>query len=85
MEEATTPARLLRGRPSLLLDDLLLSILSHLDVATLVKTKQVCRTWRDTCTEAIDAKQTSVTRKAFTTSQELRQAIQQRHQILLAV
>jgi surface protein len=55
---------------SLLPDDLLLPILSHLDVKTLIEKKRVSRIWRDTCTDAIDAKQT----KTFSTNQELRQA-----------
>jgi surface protein len=38
----------------------------------LIEKKRVCRSWRDTCTDAIDAKQT----KAFLTNQELRQAVQ---------
>jgi surface protein len=62
---------------SLLPDDLLLPILSHLDVKTLIEKTQVCRSWRVHCTESIDAKQTSATRKAFSTSQELRQAVRQ--------
>jgi hypothetical protein len=57
---------------SLLPDELWLSVLSHLDVKTLIEKKRVCRSWRDTCTDAIDAKQT----KAFSTNQELRQAVQ---------
>jgi surface protein len=56
---------------SLLPDDLLLPILSHLDVKTLIEKKEVCRSWRHTCTEAIDAKRT----KAFSTNKELCQAV----------
>jgi hypothetical protein len=55
--------------------DLLLPILSHLDVKTLIEKKQVCSTWRHACTEAIDTKQTSTTQKAFSTNQELCQAV----------
>jgi surface protein len=57
-------------------DDLLLPILSHLGVKTLIEKKRVCRSWRDTCTETIDAKQTSSTRKAFSTNLELCQAVE---------
>jgi hypothetical protein len=60
---------------SLPLEDLVLPILSYLDVKTLIEKKQVCRSWRDTCTEAIDAKQAATTRKAFSTFEELRQAV----------
>jgi surface protein len=63
-------------RQSVLPDDLLLSILSHLNVKTLIENKRVCRTWRHTCTEAIDAKQTPTTKKAFSTNQELRKAVE---------
>jgi surface protein len=60
----------------LLPDDLLLPLLSHLDVKTLIAKKQVCRSLRHACTEAIDAKQTPTTRKAFSTNQELCQAVE---------
>jgi surface protein len=66
---------ILEGQSRQLPDDLLLPILSHLDVKTLIEKKRVCSTWRDTCTEAINAKQTSTTQKAFSTNQELRQAV----------
>jgi surface protein len=56
-------------------EDLWLPILSHLDVKTLIEKKQVCRTWRHTCTEAIDAKRTPTTRKVFTTNKELCDAV----------
>jgi F-box-like len=56
-------------------EELFPSILSHLDVKTLIQKKQVCRIWRDTCTKAVDAKQTSTTRKAFSTNKELREAV----------
>jgi surface protein len=56
---------------SLVPDELWHSVLSHLDVKTLIEKKRVSRSWRDTCTGAIDAKQT----KAFSTKQELRQAV----------
>jgi hypothetical protein len=56
---------------TILPEDLLLPILSHFDVKTLIEKKQVCRSWRHSCTEAIDAKRT----QAFSTSEELRQAV----------
>jgi surface protein len=52
-------------------EELLPSIMSHLDVKTLIEKKRVCSTWRYACTEAIDNKQT----KAFSTNEELRQAV----------
>jgi hypothetical protein len=58
-------------------EKLLPSILSHLDVKTLIQKKRVCSTWwHDTCKEAVDAKQTSTTSKAFLTTQELCEAVQ---------
>jgi surface protein len=73
MDEATqrrvNPVRIDWGS---LPEELFLSIFSHFDVKTLIEKKQVCRTWRQTCTEAIDAKQT----KEFSTNQELRQAVE---------
>jgi surface protein len=74
MEEATTgrmDAVIIDWQSLLLPDDLWLPILSHLDVKTLIEKKEVCRSWRHTCTEAIDAKRT----KAFSTTQELCQAV----------
>jgi surface protein len=56
-------------------EELFPSILSHLDVKTLIEKKRVCSTWRHTCTEAIDAQQIPTTRKVFSTSVELRQAV----------
>jgi surface protein len=56
-------------------EELFPSILSHLDVKTLLEKKRVCSTWRHACTEAIDAKQPSTTQKAFSTNEELRQAV----------
>jgi surface protein len=47
-----------------------------LDVKTLIEKKRVCRTWRGTCTEAMDAKQTSATRNIFSTNQELCHAVE---------
>jgi surface protein len=44
-------------------------------VETLIVKKRVCRTWRDTCTDAIDAKRTSTTRKAFSSNQELLEVV----------
>jgi surface protein len=66
---------IIEGQSRQLPDNLLLPILSHLDVKTLIEKKRVCSTWRHACTEAIDAKQTSTTQKAFSTNQELRQAV----------
>jgi surface protein len=61
----------------LLPEDLLFPIVSHWDVKTLMEKKQVCRIWRDACTKAVDAKPLTSTRtkKAFSTQQELRQAV----------
>jgi surface protein len=56
-------------------DELVLSILSHLDVITLIGKKRVCRKWRQMCNGAIDAKQTSATKKAVMTNTELREAV----------
>jgi hypothetical protein len=50
-------------------------IVSHWDVATLVKKKQVCRDWNQLCTNLINAKQTKTTKRAFATNQELKDAI----------
>jgi surface protein len=62
----------------LLPDDLLFPILSYCDVKTLIEKKQVCRSWYDTCTNAVNAKQqTSTTKKAFSTQEELRHAVKQ--------
>jgi surface protein len=69
MDEA--PPRQLNAVLSLLPDDLLLPILSHLDVKTLIEKKEVCRSWRHTCTQAINAKPT----KAFSTNEELCEAV----------
>jgi surface protein len=66
-----TPPRPLNAVLSLLPDDLLLPILSHLNIKTLIEKKEVCRSWRHTCTEAIDAKRT----KAFSTNEELCQTV----------
>jgi surface protein len=66
---------IIESQPLLLPDDLWLPVLSHFDVKTLIEKKQVCRSWRVTCTEAIDAKQTSTTKKAFSTNPELRAAV----------
>jgi hypothetical protein len=56
--------------------ELLPSILSHLDVKTLIQKKKVCRScWGDTCKKAIAAKQTSTMRKAFLANPELCQAV----------
>jgi surface protein len=59
----------------LLPEDLLLPILAYLDVKTLIEKKQVSRSWRVSCTEAIDAKRTASSRKSFTTNQELCEAV----------
>jgi hypothetical protein len=75
--EGATPIRLnavIEWR-ALLPDDLLLPILSHFDVKTLIEKKQVCHSWRQTCTAAIDAKRTASSRKAFTTDQELHETL----------
>jgi hypothetical protein len=55
--------------------ELLLDIASHWDVVRLVKKKRVCRDWKDLCTDAIDAKRTETTKKAFSTNQELKDAV----------
>ena len=66
-----------RQQPDLILvdwhslpEEMLLPIFSHWEVKTLLEKKRVCRSWRQPCTEAINAKKTM----AFTTSQELCQA-----------
>jgi surface protein len=71
-----TKRRRLNPVHSFLPDDLLLPIVSHLDVKTLIEKKQVCRNWRHACTEAIDAKQTPATKKVFSTKEQLRQAVE---------
>jgi surface protein len=70
MVEVATPRRL-DPTPSLLPDDLRLPIVSHFDVKTLIEKKQVCRSWRHTCTNAMDDKQTM----AFSTNRELRDVV----------
>jgi surface protein len=52
-------------------EELFLDIASHWDVATFIEKKRVCRQWNHRCTDAIDAKRTETTQKAFTTTQEL--------------
>jgi surface protein len=59
----------------LLPEDLLLPIFAYLDVKTLIEKKQVSRSWRVNCTAAIDAMRTITTRKAFSTKEELREAV----------
>jgi surface protein len=51
------------------------SIVSHWDVVTLVEKKHVCRDWKQLCTDVIDAKQTETTKKAFSTIDELIDAV----------
>jgi surface protein len=55
--------------------DLFPSIVSHLDVVTLVRTKRVCRDWNQLCTDAIDDKRTETTRMVFRTSDELKDTV----------
>jgi surface protein len=81
MEEGTSQRRRRRLDPVMiewhsLPEDLWLPIFSHLDVKTLIEKKQVGRSWRDACTEAIDAKQTLALKKVFSTNEELRQAVE---------
>jgi hypothetical protein len=60
---------------SMLPEDIFLDVASHWDVVTLVEKKRVCRDWKDLCTEAIDAKRTDTTKRAFATNQELKDAV----------
>jgi surface protein len=76
MDQAIKRRRLNPVSSPSLPEELLPSILSHLDVVSLIQKKRVCRSWRDFCTVAIDAKRTPTTRKAFSTNQELRQAVE---------
>jgi surface protein len=55
--------------------DVFCDIASHWDVATLVDKQRVCRDWKQRCTDAIDAKRTETTQKAFSTKHELRTAV----------
>jgi hypothetical protein len=48
-----------------LLQEVYESILSYLDVPTLIKKKQVCWNWRQICTNVIHAKRTSRPGKVF--------------------
>ena len=52
------------------------AIFSHFDVRTLIKKKRVCQSWKQLCTETIDAKCTTETRIPFVNNQGLREAIQ---------
>jgi hypothetical protein len=60
---------------STLPQELLPLIVSHWDVATLIDRQRVCRDWKDLCTDAINAKRTETTQVAFTTNEELKQAV----------
>jgi surface protein len=55
--------------------DLFPSIVSHWDVATLIKKKRVCREWKQFCNDAMDAKRSEITQKAFQTRFELQAAV----------
>jgi surface protein len=58
-------------------EELLLTIVSHFDIKTLMRKKQVCCAWRQACTDAASAKHiTSTTQKVFTTRKELFQAVE---------
>jgi hypothetical protein len=60
---------------STLPQDLFVDIASYWDVVTLIDKKQVCRDWKQFCTNAINAKCTKTTQKAFTSNQELTSAV----------
>jgi surface protein len=62
---------------SALPQELFLDIASHWDVVTLVEKKRVSRDWKQRCTDAIDAKRTESSKKAFSTNGELRDAVAQ--------
>ena len=55
-------------------EDLLLEVLTYLDVPSLVEKKQVCKHWKNTSTKAIDLK-CGGTPKAFQANDELKVAV----------
>jgi surface protein len=60
----------------LLPEELIPILLSYFDVKTLIKMKQVSRSWRQICTNVIYAKRTPRTSKVFETRLELRDAVE---------
>ena len=57
-------------------EDLVQEVLSYFDVANLTRKKVVCQHWKQLCTNAIDGKVITGSKKAFESKDELLQAVE---------